>query len=187
MKCPNCESIVDEDAFFCSNCGSKISNSDQKSDANSSSSNNSGYSNTDDYSGTRGKSQEKARTKFFYGKARYAHEVDKIVNRFLISRDLETQIIEVNNEIIVQGKKKSNVFNKALGLDQAVTVGISVEGNDIKLTVGGAKWVDKAVGATIGLFVFAPVLLTAGWGTYKQRQLFSQIEEEVEKFLSSRT
>jgi hypothetical protein len=59
----------------------------------------------DDHSGTRGKAQQKVRTRFFYGKARYAHEVDKIVNRFLISSDLETQIIEVNNEIVVQGKK----------------------------------------------------------------------------------
>lgn len=186
MKCSNCESIIDKDAIFCFNCGSKISKLEEKSDATSSSPNNSGFGNPDEYSGTRGKSQEKVRTKFFYGKARYAHEVDKIVNRFLISRDLKTQIIEANNEIIIQGKKKPNVLNKALGLDQAVTVGISVEGDDIKVTVGGAKWIDKAVGATIGMFIFAPVLLTAGWGTYKQRQLFSEIEKEVEKFLSSR-
>lgn len=186
MKCLNCESIVDEDAIFCSNCGSKLSNFIEKPETLASHLNTLGSSNPDDYSGKRGKSEQKVRAKFFYGKARYAHEVANIVDRFLISNNLETQIIEANSEIIVQGKKKSNIFNKALGLDEAVTVGISVEADDVKVTVGGAKWADKAVGATIGFFVFPPALLTAGWGTYKQRKLYSEVEDEIEKFLISK-
>jgi hypothetical protein len=82
--------------------------------------------------------------------------------------------------------KKPNIFNKALGLDQAVTVGISVEGNDIRVTIGGAKWADKAVGAAIGFFVFTLILLTTGWGAYKQNQIFSKVEKEIEEFLPSK-
>lgn len=186
MKCSICESMVDGCAIFCPNCGSKLSDFVEIPTVDISSSGVSEFRDMDDHSGTRGKAQQKVRTRFFYGKARYAHEVDKIVNRFLISNDLETQIIEVNNEIVIQGKKKPNIFNKALGLDQAVTVGISVEGNDIKVTIGGAKWADKAVGAAIGFFVFAPILLTTGWGAYKQNQIFSKVEKEIEEFLSSK-
>lgn len=188
MKCTNCGSLIDEDARFCPKCGSQLFNPSKKpvNISQPSHLDNSVPSNLDDDIGTRGNSKQKIRTKYFYSKARHAHEVGKIVNRFLISQNLETQIIDVNSEIIVQGKKKPNIFNKALGLDQSVTVGISIEGNDIKVTIGGAKWIDKAVGAAIGLVVFAPVLLTAGWGTYKQKQLFSRIEEEIEKFLSSK-
>ena len=137
MKCSKCESVIDEDAIICSNCGSKLSNPVEDT---------SGFSDLDDHNGVRKKSQPKAHTKFFYGKARYTHEVSKLVDRFLISHDLETQIIENNNEIIVQGKKKSNIIIQVLGMDQSVTVGISVEGNDIQITMGHAKWIDKAVG-----------------------------------------
>jgi hypothetical protein len=178
--------MVDEDAMFCSNCGSKLSNFIEKPGITTSSSDTLRSSHPDDNGGKRGKSEQKVRAKFFYGKARYAHEVANVVSRFLSSNNLETQIIEADSEIIVQGKKKPNILNKALGLDEAITVGISVEGDDVKVTVGGAKWADKAVGATIGLLVFAPVLLTAGWGTYKQKKLYSEVEEEIEKFLSSK-
>lgn len=186
MKCSNCDSIVDEDALFCSNCGSKLSNSIEKPVITTSSSDTLKSSHLDDNGGKRGKSEQKVKAKFFYGKARYAHEVANVVNRFLISNNLETQIIEANSEIIVQGKKKPNILNKALGLDEAVTVGISVEGNDVRVTVGGAKWADKAVAVAISWFIFAPTIVTAGWGAYKQKKLYSEVEEEIEKFLLSK-
>lgn len=186
MKCSNCESTVDDDAMFCSNCGSKLSNFVEKPGITTSSSDTLISSQPDDNSGRRGKSDQKVKGKFFYGKARYAHEVANVVNNFLISNNLETQIIEANSEIIVQGKKKPNILNKALGLDEAATVGISVEGDDVKVTICGAKWADKAVSAAISLLVFQPLIVTAGWGAYKQKKLFSEVEKEIEKFLLSK-
>jgi hypothetical protein len=184
MKCSNCGSIIEGEARFCPDCGLPLTAPTETLAAvpKPLPSKITGFDDPNENSGIRGQ-QQKGQTKFFYGKARYAHELAQVIERFLISNNLETQIIEADKELIIQGKQKPNVFKKALGLDQAATVGVSVEGNDIKVTIGGAKWIDKAAGAAIGWLIFWPALATAGWGAFKQKQLFSKIEIEIEHFL----
>ena len=123
-KCTNCEAIIDGDATFCPNCGSNLKNlSEASSESPITPSSPLARFNPhlhdenldlDESGGTRGHSQQKVHTKFFYSKARYAHELDQIIQRFLASKNLETKIIEADNEIIVQGNKKSNIFNSIL-------------------------------------------------------------------------
>lgn len=122
----------------------------------------------------------------FRGKAEFASEVVAVVERSLMSKELQTQVVELESETIVQGQQKPSMLRKALGMDQAITVNIVTDGNDLKVTVGGAKWMDKAVGVGVGMLVFAPILLTAGWGAYKQKQLFDEVGSEIARYLESR-
>ena len=107
----------------------------------------------------------------------------RLWNGSSIRRTFRHRSSTARDEIVVQGKRKPNLMKRAFGLDQAVTVVISVEGKDMKTVVGGAKWIDKAAGAAIGWFVFFPAIFTAGWGVYKQKQLFSRLEKEIDAFL----
>lgn len=133
-----------------------------------------------------GKKEASGRISFHYGKAKFLDETVRVVERFLASDKLVTQIVKEGNTVVVQAKRKASLARKAFGLDQAVSVQLVADGEDLKATVGGAKWIDKAAGATIGIFVFAPTLLTAGWGTYKQQKLFGRIEKEIASFFDSK-
>lgn len=137
-----------------------------------------------DYNGRRGE-QEQGEIKYFYGKAGFVDEVAKTVENYLRSKKMKTQVIRGNDGIIIQGKKYSNIVGTVLGIEKAATVVVLAEGRELKLVIGGAKWIDKGLGLAIGVFVH-PILLTAGWGTYKQKRLLSDIEKEVERFLQSR-
>jgi len=124
--------------------------------------------------------------KVYPNKAKYSSDVVKVIEGSLISQRLETQVIESDSGTLVQAQQPTNIFKKAMGMDQAVTISFAPVGNDLKVTVGGAKWMDKAVGAGIAAFIFAPAALTTGWAIYKQKQLATQIEAEIALYLSSR-
>ena len=185
MNCPHCQASTAIDARFCQTCGASLEISHDVATAKPPRN----FVRTADregQGGIRGQQRQKGQIRFHYGHACHARETVQVVERFLYSLKLQTQILDSGDEIIVQGKRKPNLLKKALGLDQAVTAAISVDGNDMKTVVGGVKWIDKAAGAAIGWFIFAPAILTAGWGVYRQRQLFSRLEKEIDNFLVSK-
>ncbi|MGI9174403.1 MAG: zinc ribbon domain-containing protein [Rhodothermales bacterium] len=167
MHCTACNAKIESNDRFCAECGSPLESPDAP--------------------GKRGSRSPKGRTKYYYGQARYAEDTAKIVERFLASQNLVTQVLNDGAETVLQAQQKPNLLRKTLGLDQAVTVQIVRDGGDLRVTVGGAKWLDKAAGAGIGWFVFAPAILTAGYGIHKQMQLFGRVEAEIETFLATKS
>lgn len=186
MYCQECGKPVEEEAVFCSNCGILLDSTKENSqDPVSSFSTEIIEKKEDNYNGKRGDAESKGNKKYFYGDAVYASEVGRIAQRFLQSKDMETQIIE-GEKIVVQGRKKSGLIRKMAGLELSATVQIVPEGNDLLIVTGNAQWLDKAVGGVIGLCLFAPFFVTAGWGAYQQHKLFPQIEKEIENFLATK-
>ena len=184
MRCPKCSEPISLDSHFCPSCGAAIETSNDSTTnapVRLASANDTGPR-----GGRRGQKAQKGQVRYYYGHACNAREAVSIVERFFDSLGLHTQIIESGNEVIVQGKQKPNFLRKAFGLDRAITVSVSVDGDDMKTIVGGAKWIDKAAGVAIGWFVFAPAILTAGWGVYKQKQLFARLDEEIGAYLASK-
>ncbi len=129
--------------------------------------------------------QAKGKVHFYYGKSGCLQETGTIVQRYLKSREMETQKLESDDRVIVQGRKAGKV-KMVLGLQSAATVEIKIDGNDLQVTIGGAKWMDKAAGSAVGLLLVWPALLTTGWGVYKQGRLFTEIEHEIATFLESK-
>ena len=190
MNCAYCQATIDDDAKFCPSCGTKT-DSTMNADGTTTTPPLSTPSFTlsadrEGSGGVRGQQQQNGKTRYYYGKAAHARETVQVVERFLFSENLQTQIIETGHEVVIQGKQRPNIFKKALGLDQAVTVGLSIEGNDMRVTIGGARSLDKAAGAAIAWFIAWPALLTTGWGVYKQTNLFTRIEKEIDSFLASK-
>ena len=184
MNCTHCEAHLADNARFCHRCGNATVDEAAKPPKII----DMAFVRTADRDGRNGKRGENAsrgQIRFHYGHARHAREAVQIVERYLDSLGLQTQIIDEGDELVVQGHRKPNLLKRAFGLDQAITVILSVDGNDLKTVVGGAKWIDKATGATIALLYFWPALNTTSWGVYKQRQLFSHVEKEIDAFLSS--
>jgi hypothetical protein len=127
----------------------------------------------------------------FPGKARYQQAICELVKRVLEADKLQTQLLVDAQSRIVQGQQPlTQKWKKALrttfGLESAVSVTVTAKGRDLAVTIGAGKWVDKALGGAIGVFVFWPAAFTAGWGFYKQKQLFTRIERDIRTFLSAK-
>src|SRR5262249_10557744 len=64
----------------------------------------------------------------------------------------EHQIFQQESGWVVQGKKMGK-WRGWLGMEQAATVLIEQADDGMKVSIGGAKWIDKAAGAATGLLL----------------------------------
>lgn len=127
----------------------------------------------------------------FPGHARHLKEVGQFVRGLLAREGLETQELGDDKSLMIQGKeavtqKWKKALRTGLGLESAVSVTMAAKGRDLEVTIGAGKWMDKAIGGAIGAFVFWPAAVTAGWGVYKQKQLFTRLEREIGTFLAAK-
>jgi len=159
MRCNECGKEVLKDDVFCRNCGVKLTNTTSNITINESRAN-----------------------RIYTGKSAFLNEAADLVKQTLKDDNLQTNFIEKTNQIIVQGQKSSSTIEKAIGLDKSVTVILSVVGEDLIVQVGGAKWMDKAAGAAIGL-LFWPSFITAGWGAINQTLIMDKVDNALLKFL----
>lgn len=133
-----------------------------------------------------------SKVRVFPGDARRLAEVSEFVDRLLAGEGLQTQVLsEGDDGRVVQGRERpqqswKKVLKTTLGLVSAVSVTLVPEGSDLKVTIGASKWMDKAIGGAIGALVFWPAAVTAGYGVYKQWQLFTRIERDIATFLAAK-
>ncbi|MFW5628996.1 MAG: zinc-ribbon domain-containing protein [Candidatus Cloacimonadaceae bacterium] len=201
MNCPKCNAEISAGSKFCGACGFQISQDKacqacgHKNEPGTRFCENCGTS-MDGSQQPRSRTQpqqqthsnvyeeEQTRKKRIYpNKANRLKDTVAYVNRLLKTEKLETQVINNNNFVILQGRKPPTWLKTTLGMDVAVSISFKKSGNDLIVEIGGAKWMDKAAGTAIGLFVFWPVLLTAGWGLYMQNVLFEKIDNAVITYL----
>ena len=63
----------------------------------------------------------------------------------------------------------------AVGCKTCATLKLLRKGSDLNIEVFEGKWLDKAVVITISLFVLWPLLVTGGFGVYKQKKLLDKV------------
>ena len=165
--CAHCGKVNQPGTKYCEDCGKAIGNYDLPESKYS-------QSNTE---------VESSKRRTYRGQAGRLNSAAATVVQLFRSEGLDMQKIQNPGEVIIQGRKPPAWYKKVLGLDVAATVKLRVEGNDLVSEIGGAPWMDKAAGFGIGVFVFWPVLLTAGWGAYLQRVLFKRIDETLKTHL----
>jgi hypothetical protein len=62
-----------------------------------------------------------------------------------------------------------------------------VIGDDLEVELGGAKWMDKAAVAGVGVIASIGLLLVpAGIGAWKQHQLLEDLQQTMDRFFRRR-
>lgn len=103
---------------------------------------------------------------------------------FFKEKNMQAQIVEIStNEIAVQAKNKDSYLRKLASLDKACTVSMKFDKTKLNVEIGQGKWIDKAAGAAIAWFIFAPVIITTAYGAYQQFQLPKQVNEFIQIYL----
>lgn len=81
--------------------------------------------------------------------------------------------------------KKGGVGRTIIGIDQALTVHMMKNGGNTSVSLGQAKWADKAVVGAVEFLVFWPLMATAGYGIYEQHKLPGKIWKVIDDYASS--
>ena len=103
------------------------------------------------------------------------------------SKNMITQTMRTNRGYVVQCKGDATAeWTKYLGLDAALTIAIEQYNEQLNVSVGVDKWAEKFGIAAAGLFLFQPLMLTAGIGVVRQMSLSSEIFTFIEDYIGEK-
>lgn len=109
-------------------------------------------------------------------------EVVDLVTRFLHNNKMEVQTLGHAECKVIQARVRKAGAKKLLGMDKAIEVRLSQEGQRLVVEMGNAKWADKAVVMAVSMFVMWPLAITSGVGIYKQNELFAEIKTVIDQY-----
>jgi zinc-ribbon domain len=97
----------------------------------------------------------------------------------------QVQELGGGDDIAVQIKKEST-GRAIVGMQQAITVRMQKQSGITRVSVGQAKWADKAGVEVIGALVFWPLMIPATYGVYKQHTLPEKVLNVVNTYAASK-
>ena len=109
-------------------------------------------------------------------------EVADLVIRFLHNEKMEVQTLGHPGCKVIQARLGRVGLKRMVGMDKAIEVRLSHEGQRLVVEMGNAKWADKAVVMAVSMFVMWPLAITSGIGIYKQNELFEQIRTVIDRY-----
>ena len=116
-------------------------------------------------------------------------DVQKIVTRlegfFRTEKGMEVQRSETTEGYVIQASQPKDGWKTLTGMRLAVTVQMTVLGNQLNVNIGEGQWSDKIGAGAIGLFIAWPLAITAGLGAYKQKKLPEEVFRVIENFIVS--
>lgn len=111
-------------------------------------------------------------------------DMQKIVTRlegfFRTEKGMEVQSSETTEGYIMQASQPKDGWKTLTGMRLAVTVQMTVMGNQLNVNIGEGQWSDKIGAGAIGLFVAWPLAITAGMGAFKQKKLPGDVFQVIE-------
>ncbi len=120
----------------------------------------------------------------------YAQDIDgkglaNVLEQTFRADGYDVQELGGGNDIAVQIRKEST-GRAIVGMQQALTVRIKKEDGMTRVTLGQAKWADKAGVEVIGALVFWPLMVPATYGVYKQHTLPKRVIDVVNTYTTSK-
>ena len=90
------------------------------------------------------------------------------------SKGLFAQCFNGQNQWVVQAREPK-AWKKLLAMDSAITIRLTLNGNALSASIGEEKWIDKAVGLGLGIWLFPVLLVPTAVGAFQQYQLPDEI------------
>ena len=112
--------------------------------------------------------------------------IGNAVENFLRNeKELQVEGIASPDGYLVQARE-SSTWKKFAGLGKALQVQIMPSSSgEVIVNIGMGQWADKVGAAAVGMFLFAPLAVTAAIGAYGQNKLPAEIFECIERFIIS--
>ncbi|HOI13580.1 MAG TPA: hypothetical protein PLG75_06965 [Methanoculleus sp.] len=102
--------------------------------------------------------------------------------KWLDDEGFESQRLQDKETIALQARKKGT-WRNLLGMSSALTIKLQSDDRSLRVEMGAAKWVDKAVAGAIGMLVFWPLAVTTVYGSWEQMKLPQRVFQEIEQYI----
>lgn len=106
------------------------------------------------------------------------------MRQYFLANGYETQVIDQESTMIVQGKKGG--LRSWVGMGLAATVMLEVTPTGFKASVGGGKWLEQGAAIAVSMIVLWPLLITGGVGMAQQKGLHDTLWKMVDNYVAER-
>lgn len=111
--------------------------------------------------------------------------VSRVEGFFRTEKGMEVQSSKTADGYVMQASQQKDGWKTISGTRLAITIQLTVFGNQLNVTIGEGQWSDKIGAGAIGLFIAWPLAITAGLGAYKQKKLPEEVFHVIENFIMS--
>ena len=107
------------------------------------------------------------------------------IERWFQARDLETQMLGGGaSGVTVQARTRRD-WRRYVGGSAALSVTATLQGENLLIQIGAAKWADKVGAGVAALILFWPLAALPAYGAYKQKQLIDDTFQFIENYIAS--
>lgn len=106
-------------------------------------------------------------------------QISQALQSHFMAQGFETQALGTPPNMLVQVRKKG-ALRAVAGMQRVMSAQFRDTGQGITVTLGEQKWADKAAVGAVGAIIFAPLLVTAAYGAYKQSKLPEQFWQVID-------
>lgn len=102
---------------------------------------------------------------------------------YFYSNEYESQMRQQDAVFIVQGRKVG--WRSVVGMGQAATIVIEPNGDNVKVSIGGGKWLEQGAVMAAGLLLGPALWVTSAVGMTQQQQLIDNLWQVAERFVTA--
>ena len=114
-----------------------------------------------------------------YSKNINVGQIAQALQSHFMAQGYETQALGTPPNMLVQVRKKGTLRAVA-GMQRVMSAQFRDTEQGIIVSLGEQKWADKAAVGAVGAIIFAPLLVTAAYGAYKQSKLPEQFWQVID-------
>ena len=106
------------------------------------------------------------------------------LSQWFEGQGFEAQSLEGPGGGLVVQARKTEGWRALVGMDAALHVTMTIQGENLFVQTAAAKWVDKAVVGGLGVLLFWPAIIPAAYGAWKQKQLPEEVLQFVGQYVA---
>jgi tetratricopeptide (TPR) repeat protein len=105
------------------------------------------------------------------------------LRQYFYSNDYESQMVQQEARWIVQGRKVG--LRSWVGMGQAATIVIEPSGENVKVSIGGGKWLEQGAVMAAGILLGPALWVTSAVGMHQQQKLLNTLWQLTEEFVTT--
>jgi len=108
--------------------------------------------------------------------------IAEAIQQYFSLNEYETQMLQQDAGWIVQGRKVG--FRSWVGMGQAATIVIEPSGDNVRVSIGGGKWLEQGAVMAAGLLLGPALWVTSAVGMAQQQQLLNTLWQVTEEYIA---
>lgn len=112
-------------------------------------------------------------------------DLAQALDQWFEAQGYESQVLEAPGGGFTVQARRAESWRSWVGMSAALNVNLSLQGDNLLVQTGAAKWADKAVVGAVGVLILWPMIIPAAYGAWKQKQLPDEVMRFIDQYVAS--